>query len=261
MVANDQQLLKYLSQHLVLLSATFQEEKKDYPYPVTAFVLSAKDEWFLVTAGHVALDIVNNYMNNPEYCLKEAYLCDAAGYNAKYPEPIPYELDSEKIVVLGDEATNDFAIIHLSPYYKRLLLANGVTSLNEQAWFYQYDDPDCFKMLGVTKQMVSPMRNNNDKCTVTGLNIGITLHHVEHSPQRPNGIEEVDYARWYGYISLAPPVDDIKGISGAPIFAFKQTNSGEWKYWLVGVQSCWNPKSKAISACPAQALGDLLACV
>lgn len=217
-------ILRFLQKHLVPLCAIFDNDNKVYPYFATAFVLSAKDEWFLVTAGHVALEI-KSYLMDPNYSLKEAILCDTGVLNAKHQIPIPFDLTPEKLIIYGDEKTYDYAVIHLENYYIRLLRENGVEPLDEQVWLHQPKEPEFFTMLGVTNQMVSPIWNEN-KSMITGMGTGTTLHPVEHSHKRPIGIMKRNEPRWYGYISKGSAIDDIGGMSGAPIFAFKHTDNG-----------------------------------
>lgn len=258
MEVTEDDLAALFHRHLVPLCAVFTIQNKAAVYVATAFVLSAKDEWFLVTAGHVALDI-KSHMENPRYGLEKVFLYDYGGFGAVHYEPIPFELTSDNLLVFGDETTFDYSVIHLRPQYKDLLIANRIEPLNEEAWLHQPQNPEFFIMLGVPRQMVSVEWNNDANSTINQVNIVTTLLQVQHAIQRPVSLTIRSSARWYGYAKLAPPIDDISGMSGAPIFAFKHTVDGELRYWLIGVLSSWNRGNKAIAACPAQNLGDYLA--
>ena len=128
--------LRFLNKHLVPLLVNFKEGNKACPFLATAFVLSAENMWFLVTAGHVAQDI-NFYLTNPDYYYVEAFLCDIGGPNAKNQIPIPFDLTPETFIIFGDEKTCDYAVIHLESYYINFLKTNGVEPLDEQVWLYQ----------------------------------------------------------------------------------------------------------------------------
>ena len=141
-VTNDD-LTAYFQRHLVPLCAVFTIENKAAVYVATAFVLSAQDEWFLVTAGHVALDI-KSHLENPKYCLEKVFLYDYGGFGAVHYEPIPFELTSDNLIVFGDETTLDYSVIHLRPHYKNLLIANSIEPLNEEGWLHQPQNPDFF---------------------------------------------------------------------------------------------------------------------
>ena len=258
MIVTKDNLVEFFHRHLVPLCAIFTVKDTAALYVTTAFVLSAEDEWFLVTAGHVALDI-KCYLQDPKYCLENAFLYDSGGLGAVDHTPIPFELTPDNLIILGDETTLDYAVIHLRPHYKSLLTANKIKPLNEEVWLRQPRTPEFFRMLGVPNQMISIELNKDVKSVIDQVNITTTLLHVEHSSQRPVGLAKISFARWYGYVTLAPPLDDIKGMSGAPIFAFEHTVDGKLRYWLIGVQSSWNRGNKAIAACPAQKLGICLA--
>ena len=51
----------------------------------------------------------------------------------------------------------------------------------------------------------------------------------------------------------APSLQDIKGMSGGPIFATKEFGQ-KLNYWVIGVQSGWYPSIQTISACPFSSL-------
>ena len=257
MEVTKNELVAFFHRHLVPICLVFTIENKAAVYVATAFVLSAQDEWFLVTAGHVALDI-KSYLENPKYCLEKVLLYDYGGSGAVHYEPIPFELISDNIIILGDETTLDYSVIHLRPHYKNLLIANNIEPLNEEVWLKQPQNPDFFWMIGVPRQMVSVEWNNDANSAINQINIVTTLIQVKHAIQRPVGLAKRSSARWYGYAKLVPPIDDISGMSGAPIFAFKQSDSGELRYWLIGIQSSWNRGNKAIAACLTHNLGGYL---
>lgn len=250
-------IAKFLHRHLVPLCAVFKYKKKALVYIATSFILSSKDEWFLITAGHVALEI-KGYLENPEYCLEKVFLYDYGGLGATHHEPIPFKLTLDNLLIFGNETTLDYSAIFIRPYYRKLLMANNIEPLNEETWLRQPRSPDFYLMLGVPHQMVSVEWNNDTNSAINQVQIVTTLLHVQHAMQHPDGLAIRSSARWYGYVELAPPIADIKGMSGAPIFAFKHTADGGFRYWLVGVLSSWNESNKAIAACLAQGLGEYL---
>ena len=143
MEVDEDKLVSFFHRHLVPLCAIFTVENKAAVYVATAFILSAENEWFLVTAGHVALDI-KSYLQNPKYSLNKALLYDYGGLSAVHREPIPFELIPDNLLVFGDEITLDYGVIHLRPHYKDLLIANGIEPLNEEVWYHQPQEPQFF---------------------------------------------------------------------------------------------------------------------
>jgi hypothetical protein len=250
-------IVGFFHRHLVPLCAVFTIDNKAEIYVATAFVLSVRDIWFLVTAGHVGLDI-KKYLENPDYNLEKAFLYDAGGHDSVHSQLFPFELTSDTLIVLGDEKTLDYAFILILPYYRDLLIANNIVPLNEETWLTQPKNPNFYWMIGIPRQMISVKWNNDTNDVIDQVNFATTLLHVRHASQRPVGLAKRSYARWYGYATLAPPIDDISGMSGAPIFAFRQSAKGELRYWLIGILSSWNKGNRAISACLAQNLSDVL---
>ena len=253
---NQNNPVSFFHEHMVPICCVFSIADKQKPYVVTAFILSAEDEWFLITAGHVAKDLLS-YLENPDFHLKGATLFDYGGYRARYLQPVPFDLTAEKLVVLGDEQSYDYAFIYLGNYYRRLLEENGIRALNEEVWLRQPRNPTIHVLIGVPNQLVSEEYDN--KTAITNLFITSSLFFVRHVQSRPSELKETQHPRWYGYINLNEQVDDIKGVSGAPILACEETGSGELRYFLVAVQSTWHPGTRAISACPVNLLVSFLA--
>lgn len=256
-MANRDELVGFFHRHLVPICIIFDKDKKNAVYVATSFVVSIRNQWFLVTAGHVAKEI-NEYLNDTSFQLLNAFLYDSGGLHVKHLDPIPFELTPETFIVLGDDDTLDYAVIYINDYYRKLLQKNGIEPLNEQVWLHQPENPEFYTLLGVPNRLITVEWNNDVKRTVSSLKIITTLHRVIYSQVRPDGLKKLEYPRWYGYIDLNESVNDIKGASGGPIFAFKRTNQDELRYWLVGIQSTWNPSTKAISACPAIILCNYL---
>ncbi len=258
MEVTKDEIVALFHRHLVPLCIVFTTENKGAVYVATAFVLSAEGEWLLVTAGHVASDI-KDYLENPQYCLVNAFLYDYGGLGAIHYEPIPFELTTDNLLIFGDDTTLDYAVIHLRPHYKNLLIVNNIEPLNEETWLKHPQNPEYFMMLGVPREMVSVEWNNDAKSAINQVNVATAFLPIEHVEQGPDGLAIRSFDRWYGYVTVTTPLDDISGKSGAPVFAFQHTVNGEWRYWLIGVQSSWNRGNKAIAVCPAQILGNCLA--
>ncbi|KKL69319.1 hypothetical protein LCGC14_2116130, partial [marine sediment metagenome] len=244
---NRSESVGILQKHLVPICAVFDKDRKNAVYVATSFVVSIENQWFLVTAGHVA-EKITGYLTDASFQLRRAFLYDSGGLKAKYNDPIPFGLTPESFFIIGNQSTLDYAVIYVEDYYRRLLEKNGIEPLNEQFWRFQPEYPEFYMLLGIPNQLISVEWNNDAKNTASSLEITATLYPVTHSPVRPSELKETKYPRWYGYISSDI---DIEGVSGGPIFAFKRNAQNEPRYWLVGIQSTWHPSTKAIAACPA----------
>jgi len=252
---NISESVDILQKHLVPICAVFDKDGKNVVSVATSFVVSIENRWFFVTAGHVAEEI-NGFLTDASFQLLKTFLYDSGGFKASYNDPIPFDLTPETFIILGNENTVDYAVIHVEDYYRRLLEKNGIEPIYEQVWRSPPEAPEFYKLLGIPKQLISIERNNDPKRTVLSLGITATQHHVTHSPARPSELKETKYPRWYGHIKSD---FNIKGVSGGPIFAFKRNAQNEPRYWLVGIQSAWHPSTKAIAACPAKILCEYIA--
>jgi hypothetical protein len=216
----DAELVAYFHKHLVPLYAIFSIRDKAACYVATAFVLSAEDEWFLITAGHVAIDIIDQ-LKDPSCRLRRAFLDDAGGLDAKDRHSVPFDLTPENIAVLGDEKTLDYAVIHLGQYYRRLLEKNGVEPLDERVWLHQPINPELHFIIGVPRKLIS-VEWGDPQSIIRSLGIVTTLHRVTYLPHRPTGLGETTYPRWYGTITTDDRLQDIRGMMGNFLGSFVQ---------------------------------------
>lgn len=244
---NDR-LTGYFSKHLVPILLTLEKDGKSCEYVITAFVLSVHEQWFLVTAGHWLKKIKR--LIDSGYQIASCHFLDALGLDARYPEPIPCDWERLSWEEVFDGIV-DYGVAVLSLYYRGLFEKNGVQALNEDVWRAPPSDPkSCsYWLLGVPAELV----DRNAK----GIKIVVTFHLVEPIAERPQTFTETDAPLLYGRVAVGAGVNSIKGMSGGPIFALKETDAGLW-YWLVALQSRWTPESHYIAACPTQVLGEAI---
>lgn len=243
--AND--FIAFFHRHVIPMVFIFQKDHVAAPYVITTFVLSVKEKWFLITAGH-CLQKIDEYKEDG-YTLYKCYLMDSMGTGATHFEPIifTYEL-SKPQYVLGNDRELDFGIIPLMEIYRGLLSANQVSPLNEDAWRIQPREPEFFALLGVPEENLKV--SDNVVGVVTALNWIDECEKPDHLPN--TGIQ-----LFYGKITLHSDQKSVVGMSGGPIFAFKEIN-GQYKYWLKALQSSWLDKSEIVIGCPTALLGNVL---
>ena len=54
-------------------------------------------------------------------------------------------------------------------------------------------------------------------------------------------------------------LNSIVGMSGGPIFGFRRYPNGEQRYWVVALQSWWDPETRTIYGCPVPIFARLVA--
>ncbi|MCL4265613.1 MAG: hypothetical protein KJ069_20535, partial [Anaerolineae bacterium] len=176
-------------------------------------------------------------------------LIDSLGINAKHFEPIPFDYHDSNPIQFYDDYGFDYGVMRLRPYYRTLLEANGVEALDEQVWKLQPQSVDFYFLLGIPLEFTKITENN--------IEFTPTFHPVEEVNTCPEGFEATNMPLFYGHIALGD-LHDIGGMSGGPLFAFRQYQDRELKYWLTALQSKWLPDSHFIAACPTKILGDFI---
>lgn len=198
-----------------------------------------------MTAGHVLGDIQRDRIGEIK-----GRLIDSTGLEPKYGMAIPFDFDSTDPTIFGGENDFDYAVIPLLPYYRSLLMANGIVPLDERAWTTPPSNPDYYLLAGFPSEMVDVPQRQQDW---DDLAVCCTMHSLEKLPDTPHGFGEKTGPRTYFRIALGSDLESIRGLSGAPVLTLSSDESA-LRYWLVGVQSSWVRSSQSIAVCPARPL-------
>jgi hypothetical protein len=257
-------LLDLVSRHLVSLSwvdvasplldgSTPLERANPKAFAVSGFVISIRGLWFLVTAGHIVRDMIRRFSDGRRLLKSRLLDCFAGGQNL---EPIPFSLELDKVFWLDHDQTGlDFALIFLSPNYVALLEAGGVVALDEPSWEARPSGVDRHVMIGLPSELKDARFTVNSEgasLTVGGVVPFLPVLETDNPPV----CLKSQFDRFYAHVPLADSIcdgepvtlDDIDGMSGGPIFAFKQCDDGRWRYWVVAVQSGWARDSRVLAA-------------
>ncbi|MCK4605487.1 MAG: hypothetical protein KAU41_12495 [Deltaproteobacteria bacterium] len=245
----DSELVGYFHKHLVPIFFSCQKAEHKQDFIFTAFVLSVRDQWFLITAGH-CIKAVEQLVHEHGYQIVQCSLIDTMSLEAKHRHPVPFDYIGSNPTSLSQSREFDYGIIEVSDHYKRLLEANNVQPLNEEVWKKQPSNVDFYMLLGVPAELTKKDLNT--------VQITSTLLGVEVLDQRPEEFPESNVPLFYGRINLNESLSNIEGMSGGPIFGFYKNDKGELKYWLLALQSRWLPSSRYIMACPTKLLGEFL---
>jgi hypothetical protein len=211
----------------------------------------------LLTAGHV-LDEIDAILANRQAESLGCYLMDAHGLDAEFRQPIPFVYeDAPKGRIYHERDGIDFGVILLSDYYLAMLQKNNVVPTLLDEWTAQEKiEWEWYLMLGLpasdTKVVMSP-----DKKAVTEFHIKPTIITLKRRKRLPRGSKPTSYRRFIGQINKKAPIDDIKGMSGGPIYGFKQTPEG-LLYNAIAVQSSWLKSRKVTFGCPVPVIGRIL---
>lgn len=222
---------------------------------VSCFVMSISGRWFLVTAGHCINHIERLKKLGGE--IVECDLIDSLGSATKHPEPvnIPYNelgvmsfLDSPDDGSEPSDLSLDYGLIPLSPMYVDLLRKNNIRPLDERIW---KDLPDHFEHYFVVGYPASLQEISVDRRVIKACSFPI-----ERLDERPSVFPESKFPRLYGRIQA--DIESIEGLSGAPIFGVCTDDKGVSRYYLVALQSSWNPEGRLIAGNPISNFDSVL---
>jgi hypothetical protein len=242
----DNDFIAFFHRHLIPMVFVFKKGNVTTSFVITAFVLSVRGQWFLVTAGHCLQKV--DEMKMEGYAIEKCYLMDSMGVGAKHFEPFVFTYELAKPQYIPDSRELDYGIIPLSTYHQGLLSANNISPFSEDAWRIQPNKPESFALIGVPDEFLQ--RDNNNVGIVTAINW------IEEC-EKPESLPNTELPLFYGKITLHSNQRSIRGMSGGPIFAFEQIN-GQYRYWLIALQSSWLDQSKIVIGCPTTFLGDVI---
>lgn len=209
----------------------------------SCFVVEIEGQWILITAGHVITRLKEVASNGVH--LSEFMLHDQLAGN-RYPFGVPYPFAFEDWVVI-DNADADIAVAPLSAMLAANLEAGGIRPIKEDAWGtppldqYQY-----WILAGIPAE--SHARANNFHT------LKLTIVPLQPATAPSSSTDSTSTEKVFGKIVTQPDLDnavvnDVKGMSGAPIYGVKEVD-GALRYWLIGVQSSWLPSSRIVAFFP-----------
>jgi uncharacterized protein (DUF433 family) len=259
-------MLRYFCDHLVVLAGSYVPldarghdagEEKFFAY--SGFILSVRDVWCLVTAGHAIQELEKHLCAN-SIRLTACCLADYFGSNPRVRMPQPFDYAGCGKIFIDDEKEGlDFALLTIRPFYRMGLEANGIRAISEANWVAQ-DVSACewFALLGLPTCLVdkpSQVLPDGDRCAGV---INPALVTVEAVTLPPDEMPVSRHPWFVGRVGAAAGLPDIAGMSGGPVFGFSKRPDALWQYWIVAVQSRWRPSSRVIFACPVRTFARLV---
>lgn len=240
--------IAYFFCHIVPIKITMEKAGERTSWYVSAFVMSVQDYWFLVTAGH-CLQKIDNALDEG-YRLVTCEFIDFLGSEAKNERPIPFVYQRDAVHYFYEEGSYDYGLIPLSQYYVCLLERNNICPLNEEVWKKQPSSPVGYVLIGIPDNWV--------EFGEQGDFVNPILLLVEKVEEKLEIFKDDIFPFFYGKVEYPDNLQSLRGMSGGPIFAFQQGPNGEWRYWVIALQSSEYRLSQYIKACPLGMLGQYL---
>jgi len=220
----------------------------------SGFILSVRGEWYFATAGHIFEKDMPKWLA-VGYAFHDWQLKDMTpSFDPRIQDidgpgiihTIPFALESQpKWHVYNEISGTDFAVFPLRSYYRNLL--KGLIPLDETAW--QVDPSANFEkylLLGIPSDTVKLLE------VPPTSQIGAVSSYYVSIEVEPLTSNETEVHLLRGHIpdiamSGLPGFEHIHGMSGGPIFGLRQNPAGESRYWLLAIQSTWNPGEQIIT--------------
>lgn len=230
-------------------------------FSFSGFILSIRGHWCWATAGHILKDL-EQYLNEKKVKIKEYALIDYFGPNVVSYDPVPFDFErARKFYIHNEKAGLDFGLVALSPYYQRLLEANGIAPVSEENWRHQHRvEFDQHFMLGLPEVFITiePTISEADEEIIS--TVSPVMIYVTKLSEPPENLPETHFPRFIGRIRDDCPLDNIKGMSGGPVFGLNKEGN---RYWIVAVQSSKLESSnlsreKLVFACPVAVFAALV---
>lgn len=254
------EFVKLMSRHFVALRfryQTFNEDGSIHNEGIevfSGFIIELEDKWYWTTAGHCITDL-DSAIKDGTLVAKSFYLVDSFGTDAEYTQAIPFTYRTNSAKLLVDRKKGfDFAFIELPDLIKKNLEANNIIPITESNWKHQKKlSFSHHKMLGIPNDSLDP--NGGMKTLLIHIN---PLEKPEIAKLKKSELDP-DYTKeswFYGKVDTPQKDLNIKGMSGGPIFGFRQSDSGNWYYHVVAVQSRWFNDTKITLGCSLPALAE-----
>jgi hypothetical protein len=222
------------------ITRTGQDRRK---FVVSGFLLSIRGLWYMATAGHVLEDISKLMAENPDRTFLFGII-DNFGPDAKHDTTIPFALRDALHWRTDDDTGADFGLICIDDHYRRQMETNPTIPISEAQWDYVRTEPfDFHLMVGIPAETLDQGLDNRINFSIAS----IPLTELSES-DLPDTITPNSYPTFYAKLAPTQGLASIKGMSGCPIFGFARDENGNWRHWIVAVQSGWYPNQRIVYA-------------
>jgi hypothetical protein len=255
---NGLDFLAFMSRHLVALVVQYEsfDTKGDSFHHglivYSGFVLSLRDQWFWVTAGHCLenpdeRDGLDDLIAAGKIKVHSAGFADYFGLDATHRHIVPYTYEPGcALRVFRKDLGLDFALIKLPDLIRANFQRNEIIAVSRENWIRQSEaNFSLHKILGFPSHLVQ------SSLTSSGELVGgyqPVMFNVDRLS--PSDVEDVPASIWFvGRIPPEVTIKDIKGMSGGPIYGFRKAETGQWFYHVVALQSWWRDKSRTVFGC------------
>jgi hypothetical protein len=206
---------------------------------------------YFLTAGHV-LKSLKDLRDREDVVIEGASLADVFGHRRVSDTPIPFDLKNAHLFFVDNEELGlDFGVVPIGPHYAMLLAKNGIVAISEENWIKQHTvEFEGHVMLGFPAELVSERISETSTVRIEATMFGVRQLKGDHDRRKTT------YPRFVGQIGHDLPLKSLEGMSGGLIFGFR--TQPRPIYWIVAIQSSWQPQTKMIYGCSLPILASLM---
>lgn len=256
-MSNDHEtdFLRFMSRHVVALTGEYESFTPDTTplhrgvFVFSGWVLALHERWFWVTAGHCFKQCLDHPIQAGTMRIISSGFADYFGLDAAHQHLVPftYEVGDGFYVDRGDMGL-DFGLIPLSDLTRRAFAANGVVAVSRQNWVHQEAVTfTLYRMLGFPSQ---PVQESTVVASDGSISAYVQPVMIGIDRLEPNEVSGSPASTWFvGRIVPEATIPNIEGMSGGPVYGFRQGADGRWYYHVVALQSRWRPESRIVFGC------------
>lgn len=255
--ASMAQLAEAFTPHVLVLGCTAvksqsgAEAVREY-VDISGFLIDLDAQCYFVSAGHTFEYL--DQVRAAGFTFTDWHFDDTGAPRQKWNTGYrPLVIDNNDIQIMVDEDGRDYGFLRVSPLVYMNLKANGKRALTSGEWEILPDEEiESFCVVGVP----TVLRRVSQSDTATRVDKSCIYLEVLPLPKPPEEVLK-PFNRFYARIDVelvesetGTRLSDIRGVSGGPVFAFRQSEDGSIRYWAIAIQSSWYPKLRIIAACP-----------
>jgi hypothetical protein len=246
----------FMSRHFVALACEYESVNRDGSVHArgtavySGFVMRIYGHTFWVTAGHCLKEELDENIDKGTLRITGGGFMDFFGHEATHHHRVPYTYEAHSALYIEEPENGlDFALLMLDELLERQFAANKLVPITRDNWIHQPRlSFEFYRMLGIPKQCVFPGQTF-DEVSVQQVMIAVDRLAIDDVGEPPFGVEVPSKAWFVGRLHPEAEINDIRGMSGGPIFGFRRDACGKLLYHAVAVHSRWWDKSRTIFGC------------